>query len=81
MSVSLSQVPFRRSPLAVKNFFNSLNPVKHIALDGKAPPRLFWHRNPCQLLMPTIRFWFRVSQLADKHKQFTENAIRAQIFG
>ena len=24
--------------------------------------------------------WFRVSQLAKKHKQFTENAIRAQIF-
>lgn len=26
------------------------------------------------------QIWFRVSQLAKKHQQFTENAIRAQIF-
>lgn len=28
-----------------------------------------------------VQVWFRVSQLAKKHQQFTENAIRAQIFG
>lgn len=80
MSVTLSQVPLRRSPLAVKNFFNSLNPVKQIALDGMARTSAL----PASSIVPsgnaTDQIWFRVSQLADKHKQFTENAIRAQIF-
>jgi hypothetical protein len=78
MSVTLSQFPLRRSPLAVKNFFNSLNPVKQIALDGKARTveRLASSTGPSG----NDQVWFRVSQLADKHKQFTENAIRAQIF-
>jgi hypothetical protein len=80
MSVTLSQVPLRRSPLAVKNFFNSLNPVKQIALDGKARTveRLASSNGPSGNANDQV--WFRVSQLADKHKQFTENAIRAQIF-
>lgn len=80
MSVSLSQVPLRRSPLAVKNFFNSLNPVKHIALDGKARTATLLASQPMPTANATDQVWFRVSQLADKHKQFTENAIRAQIF-
>ncbi len=80
MSVTSSQVPLRRSPSAVKNFFNSLHPVKQIALDGKAGTSAISASSSEPSKNTTDQVWFRVSQLADKHKQFTENAIRAQIF-
>ena len=80
VSVTSSQVPLRRSPSAVKNFFNSLQPVKQIALDGKASTSAISASSSKPIANATDQVWFRVSQLADKHKQFTENAIRAQIF-
>ena len=80
MSVTSSQVPLRRSPSAVKNFFNSLQPFKQIALDGKAGTSAISASSSKPSANTTDQVWFRVSQLADKHKQFTENAIRAQIF-
>jgi hypothetical protein len=64
----------------VKNFFNSLQPVKQIALDGKAGTSAISASSSKPSENTTDQVWFRVSQLADKHKQFTENAIRAQIF-
>jgi hypothetical protein len=64
----------------VKNFFNSLQPVKQIALDGKARASIISASSSVPSKSTTDQVWFRVSQLADKHKQFTENAIRAQIF-
>ena len=80
MAVTLSQVPLRRSPLAVKNFFNSLSPVKRVALDGKARDSALSASSSVSSGNSTDQVWFRVSQLADKHKQFTENAIRALLF-
>jgi hypothetical protein len=64
----------------VKNFFSSLQPVKQITLDGKTCTSAISVSSSVPSANTTDQVWFRVSQLADKHKQFTENAIRAQIF-
>ena len=80
MAVTLSQVPLRRSPLAVTNFYNSLSPVKQVALERKARDSALSVSSSVSPANSADQIWFRVNQLANKHKQFTENAIRALLF-
>ena len=80
MPVTSSQVQLRRSPSAVQNFFNPLQPVNQIAGDGDASTSAVSEAPNVRPTDATHQTWCRVFQLAAKHKQFTENAIRAQIF-
>lgn len=80
MSISSSQSGLNGSPLAVSSFFNSLQPLKHIVFNEKvvwSSPNAFPSESATSA---GHQIWYRVSQLASKHKQFSENAIRAQIF-
>ncbi|WP_367848900.1 hypothetical protein [Rhodoferax sp. WC2427] len=80
MPVTSSQVQLGRSPSAVQNFFNPLQPVNQIAGHGGASTSAASEAPNVLPKETNHQTWFRVSQLAEKHKEFTENAIRAQIF-
>ena len=78
--VTSSKVPFQRVPSAAQDFFKPLQPANHVTSYQDASASAA-SEVPTALSKDTNhQTWFRVSQLADKHKEFTENAIRAQIF-
>lgn len=80
VTVTTSQASRRQNQSAFKDFFNSYLPVKKLVLEGRlSSPAESSASDPPSTNVPN-QIWFRVSQLAEKHKQFTENAIRAQIF-
>ncbi|HRK38737.1 MAG TPA: hypothetical protein PK347_10130 [Burkholderiaceae bacterium] len=80
VAITSSQVSPRIRPAALKDFFNSRRPVKQFVLDGRSSVSTKSGTSDPPSTAAPQQIWFRVSQLADKHKEFTENAIRAQIF-
>ena len=71
----------RAKPSAVSDFFNSQSSIRKIELSKEAltaPPHSA--TNAPKIQRESAQVWYRVSQLAAKHQQFTENAIRALLF-
>ena len=80
MSVLFSQVAPRRKPLAVEEFFNSFSPVRKIVFTTKTTAAQSHSLTRASAEHDSTQVWCRVGQLAAKHPEFSENAIRAQIF-
>ena len=80
MSVLSSQVALRRKPSAVEEFFNSFSQVRKIVFSTKTIDAQPHSLNRASTEHESTQVWCRVGQLAAKHPEFTENAIRAQIF-
>jgi hypothetical protein len=78
--VTSSKVPFQRVPSAAQDFFKPLQPANHVTSYQDASTSAVSEAPNVRPTDATHQTWCRVFQLAAKHKQFTENAIRAQIF-
>ena len=80
VSITSSQFALERSPLPGSCCFSPPQSLNHALLHKKVDSGISLSPPSVPASSASHQIWYRVSQLASKHKQFSENAIRAQIF-
>lgn len=80
MSKLSANIAPRRKSSTVEEFFNSSSPLRKMSFSTKTNAVQTQSLNRVSAMHESAQIWCRVGQLAAKHPEFSENAIRAQIF-